>query len=117
MGAGNWSGLWSAFLALLAREPAHVNILAALAAAFLAVMALEGIRSSFFPRRMVAIASKPQAENPATGDGDSYQTHASAAFEPMLPAAPPRTAEKVKRAFPRRSSPAAPRILGVRKPS
>jgi len=114
---GGWSVLWSTFLAQMAREPVQVNILLVLAMAFIAVMAIEGIRSSFFPRRTVATMPKPQAESDTTGDSDSHSAHAAASLEPMPLAAPRAPAAEVKRVFPRRSSPPLPRILRVRKPS
>ena len=44
-----WSDVWNRALALLSAEPVPIRILAGLAAAFAAVMILEGMRVSFLP--------------------------------------------------------------------
>ncbi|MBU6445253.1 MAG: hypothetical protein KGR48_15205 [Alphaproteobacteria bacterium] len=45
-----WQHLWTEAMALYAQEPAPIQIALALAAAFTALMVLEGLRVSFLPQ-------------------------------------------------------------------
>ncbi len=57
---GRWGDVWNALIAALAHEPVELRILFWLVVAFLTVMALEGMRSSFAPRRAPKARPDPQ---------------------------------------------------------
>jgi hypothetical protein len=50
----SWSDVWKLGLSVFAQQSIEVQILIGLAAAFCAVMVIEGLRASFFPRRRAA---------------------------------------------------------------
>ena len=65
MSNAGWMDVRDAVLAALAAEPVWIQMALALATAFVAVMCLEGIRASFFPRRYAAMLTRkyrPDAE-------------------------------------------------------
>lgn len=81
MNIAAWEDLWRSAVALFAREPIEFRIGAALVAAFLALMVLEGLRASFIPRRTkteladvvtnpssqkTSLAAEPQAGSAST---------------------------------------------------
>jgi hypothetical protein len=57
----NWGDVWKLALSVFAQQRIEVQILLGLLAAFLAIMVIEGLRASFFPRRREA-ASPPAGE-------------------------------------------------------
>ncbi len=60
---GRWGDVWDSLIAALAHEPVELRILFWLVVAFLTVMALEGMRSSFVPRRAPKSRPAPQPIN------------------------------------------------------
>jgi hypothetical protein len=61
MSRAGWIDVWNSALAAIAAEPVWFQIAIALGAAFAAVMCLEGIRASFFPRRYAALLTRKYA--------------------------------------------------------
>jgi hypothetical protein len=124
MGTRSWGGLWHLLIQLMSHEPIFVEIMAWVGVAFLAVMALEGIRSSFFPKRTEsAVSTKPTAfqaaDEPMTLAQAQSQIPVSIAEEstPQVFTASPTVYQTVSRPRTFRSSPRETRILGARKQS
>jgi hypothetical protein len=62
MSTRSWGDLWNLLITLMSREPIFVQIMFWLGLAFLAVMVLEGLRSSFAPKRAIDITPKTPSE-------------------------------------------------------
>jgi hypothetical protein len=124
MGSHSWTDVWKLFLDLLSRENIAMQIAIGLGAAFLAVMALEGIRASFFPKRIVesaalrsvapsaASAAAPSASSPPK---DDMRAAWNLPQEPVAYMPLPRNTVNADQA--RRSTPQPLRVIGARKPT
>jgi hypothetical protein len=131
MSSHSWSDVWKLFLDLLSHESVAIQIAMGLGAAFVAVMALEGIRASFFPKRIlegaalrnaappaaaapIAVVAEPIAAPPSP-EQDMRAALWSDAPEPVIYSPLPRITVNSDTA--RRSSPRRLRVIGARKPS
>jgi uncharacterized protein YjeT (DUF2065 family) len=83
MSHAGWMHVWNSAVAAIAAEPIWYQIAVALGVAFAAVMCLEGIRATFFPRRYAAMLTQkyaPDAALPRTAessvDGSVQQNRA-----------------------------------------
>src|ERR1700748_2461852 len=56
MRAHDWKDVWTLFLDWMSHQTIPIQIAIGLGAAFVAVMALEGLRASFFPKRILESA-------------------------------------------------------------
>ena len=129
MSAHSWTDVWKLFLELLSRESIAVQIAAGLGAAFIAVMALEGIRASFFPRRIIegvalraATPPAPPSRSaaPVMDDMDiraGWDPVDAFVFPQAVVTTGPRPGAMVNASYIRRSSPRHLRVIGARKPS
>ena len=123
MSSHNWSDVWKLFLDLLSHESIAIQIAVVLGAAFVAVMALEGIRASFFPKRILEGAALRSAAPPVAAapiappppEEDMRAALWSDAPEPVAYSPLPRITVNSDTA--RRSSPRRLRVIGARKPS
>jgi len=123
MSTRNWGDLWDLLIALMSREPIFVEIMFWLGVAFLAVMVLEGLRSSFFPKRTTEAA--PSASAPSIEGADEPMTLAQAQSHipanmaeesaASVPVASRQIYQTIDRSRVFRSSPRQTRILGTRK--
>jgi len=128
MSARSWGDVWNLTLQLMSREPIFLQIVAWLGVALFAVMALDGLRSNFFPRR--APPSKPL--EPPGAEPEIVAPPQMIEAEPaslvtngtLARFAPPKAAfvqqpvhQMVNRPRAFRSSPRQTRVLGTRKPS
>ena len=120
MSSHSWADVWKVFLDMLSRESIAMQIAIGLGVAFFAVMALEGIRASFFPKRILArvalreAATLPPSVSAAPVPQEDIRAAWTAPVEPMT-YAPPRLT--VNSSHVRRSSPQRMRVIGQRKPS
>ncbi len=126
MSSHSWLDVWKLFLDLLSRENTAVQIAIGLGAAFVAVMALEGIRASFFPKRILESAALRGAAPPpppalSVVPQEQGEDMRAAAWNPAPEVEPifytPLPPATVNTGFARRSGPAQLRIIGARKPS
>lgn len=126
MSSHSWLDVWNLFLELLSRQSIAAQIAAGLGAAFVAVMTLEGLRASFFPKRILkglalrdAVPAPPACAAPAAEEADIRTAWTPVDVPAFPPAAPanPLLRPPVNAAFVRRSSPRRMRIIGQRKPS
>jgi hypothetical protein len=131
MSSHSWTDVWKVFLDVVSHETIVMQIAIVLGAAFAAVMTLEGIRASFFPKRIadaVTLRNAVPAPQPALAPAPAPQTTLSAVpvpqedmraawVAPPEPVAytPPRA--MVNAEYARRSSPRRMRVIGQRKPS
>jgi hypothetical protein len=83
MNHAGWGDVWRVAIATIATEPVWMQLALALGAAFAAVMCLEGIRASFFPRRYAAtlvrrsmpdsgVLSRPSVDEASSPDRAKY---------------------------------------------
>lgn len=88
MVSGDWKAVWDAAMVAVGHQPIEIRVGIGLAAAFLALMVLEGLRANFVPRRkpsipepeatpappLAAIAepAKPQAQMPMRAFAPAY---------------------------------------------
>lgn len=114
MRAHDWTDVWTLFLDWMSHQTIPIQIAIGLGAAFVAVMALEGIRASFFPKRILESAALRNAGALQTPAGFTPQEIPQAAWTDEPVVTPPVT---VNSETARRSSPPQMRILGQRKPS
>jgi hypothetical protein len=130
MSSHSWTDVWKLFLEKMSGESIVMQIAIGLGVALVAVMVLEGLRASFFPKRIleaVALrnAAAPLAPTPSAPPAmDVKQEDMRAAWmAPVQPAyaqslAYARQARiTVNPQTYRRSSPQQLRIIGQRKPS
>jgi hypothetical protein len=128
MSSHNWSDVWKLFLDLLSHESVVIQIASGLGAAFVAVMALEGIRASFFPKRILEgaalrsaappVAAAPVAPPPPEEEEKEEDMRAALWSDAPEPAAySPLPRITVNSDIARRSSPRHLRVIGARKPS
>ena len=114
MRAHDWTDVWNFFLDWMSHQTIPIQIAIGLGAAFVAVMALEGVRASFFPKRILESAALRNAGALQMSADFAPQEIPQAAWSDEPAAAPPVT---VNSETARRSSPPQMRILGQRKPS
>jgi hypothetical protein len=114
MRAHDWTDVWNFFLDWMSHQTVPIQIAIGLGAAFVAVMALEGVRASFFPKRILESAALRNAGALQMSADFTPQEIPHAAWSDEPAAAPPVT---VNSETARRSSPPQMRILGQRKPS
>jgi hypothetical protein len=115
MRAHDWTDVWNLFLNWMSHQNIPAQIAIGLGAAFIAVMAVEGIRASFFPKRIVeSVALRNAAPPPARSASIMPQEEPGAVWSEAPVAAAPVTvnAEAVRRSGPQRL-----RVNGPRKPS
>jgi hypothetical protein len=129
MSAHNWTDVWKLFLDTLSRENIAMQIGVGLGAAFFAVMALEGVRASFFPKRIAeAVALRNVQPVPVTLAPPPQEVAFPAPEQDMRAAAWPAAPQQpvgysllpritVNADTSRRSSPRPLRVIGARKPS
>ena len=113
-----WTDVWNLFLDVIARESVPVQIFAGLAVAFIAVMALEGLRASFFPKQIADGAALRRPEPLPQREQPSAFTETPTVIEPALEYVAPPMLTAVNSGGDtsrRRSSPRALRV--ARKPS
>jgi hypothetical protein len=126
MSSHSWTDVWKLFLDLLSRESVAIQIAAGLGAAFVAVMTLEGLRASFFPKRIADGATLRNAQSPAapafsepsqsaSPEEDMRAAARNPEPEPISHIPLPRFAVNADTS--RRSSPRLMRVIGQRKPS
>jgi hypothetical protein len=129
MSSHSWLDVWKLFLDVVSRESIAMQIAAGLGAAFVAVMTLEGIRASFFPKRIVeavklrSAAPAPQPTLSAAPLSPPVQEEDMRAavwspvpeLETIVRTPQPRATVNVE--YGRRSSPRRMRVIGQRKPS
>jgi hypothetical protein len=123
--------VWKLFLELLSHENIGVQIATGLGAAFVAVMVLEGIRASFFPKRILEgaalrspappVPSSPAAATPLSVVAPVQEVEDMRAAWTPEPAPEPVLYTPLPRAtvnadLKRRSSPRRMRVIGQRKP-
>jgi hypothetical protein len=123
----SWLDVWNLFLEVISHESIPVQIFSGLAVALIGVMALEGLRASFFPKRIadgVALrrpAPLPPSDKPmAFTETPTMMEPALEYITPSVPSSPEYVARPVLAAvntgnLRRRSSPQPLRIS--RKPS
>jgi hypothetical protein len=133
MSSHSWLDIWKLFLDVLSHEAIAMQIAVGLGTAFFAVMALEGIRASFFPKRIaerVALraAAVPVAVQEEAAAPQIEQPDIRAAAVQVENPAPVQTvyerparlasgpAFTVNPGLSRRSSPQRLRVIGQQKP-
>jgi hypothetical protein len=131
MSSHSWLDVWKVFLDVVSREGIAMQIAIVLGTAFVAVMALEGIRASFFPKRIAESVALREAAPPpqptlsaapplpmpaAPAQQDEIRAAWTASPEPLVYTPPPQHVT-VNADCARRSSPRRMRVIGQRKPS
>jgi hypothetical protein len=75
-----WSALFDRAWALIAVEPVQIQVVLLIAAAFLSVMVLEGLRLTFTPRRRMIRYLQLHAPEDASGDTGASQSYEAEAY-------------------------------------
>jgi hypothetical protein len=115
MRAHDWTDVWNLFLDWMSHQTVPAQIAIGLGTAFIAVMAVEGVRASFFPKRIlksVALRNAEPAPTRSASIAPQEESHAIWSEVPVNAAPVTVNAEAVRRSGPQRL-----RVNGPRKPS